>query len=101
MNFKIWFAIGAAILIIGFIVQWYPTSIIGGLEERLDDSDVTTDERNKLTGALNSWKVHQITTFVPISNILIIIGIVVLVYAVISTGFNIATEYTVVKKKAE
>lgn len=98
MKFKILFAIGAVILIIGFIVQWYPTSIIGGLEERLDDSDITVDESNKLQGALNSWKVHQITSFTPISNILIIVGIIVIVYAVVSGSFDIVTEYKIVKK---
>jgi len=99
VSFKIWFAVGATILIVGFIVQWYPTSIVEGLEERLSESGLSTDERSKLQGALNSWKVHQITAFTPISNILIVVGIITIVYAVISNIFTIVTEYKVVKKE--
>jgi hypothetical protein len=100
-NFTIWLAIGVVLLITGFIVQWYPTSIVGGLEKRLDEPDVSQDERSNLQDALNSWRVYQVTTFAPMSYALIIIGILVLAYAVILRSFGGATGHKTVEKKAE
>ena len=97
-RFKVWFAIGAAILIIGLVVQWYPTSIIDGMKERLKQSDVTQDERNKLTGTLDSWKIWQITIFQPLSSILFAVGIIILAYSIISGVFSMASSYKVIKK---
>jgi len=96
-HFKILFIVGAIILIVGFIFQWYPSSVIGGLEERLDNSGLSADERSKLSGALHSWRVWQITTFSPISNILIAVGIIVIIYAVISGIFSVVSTYKIVK----
>jgi len=97
-RFKILFAIGAVILVIGFIVQWYPSSIIDGMKERLKQSDVTTDERAKLNGALDSWNIWQITTFQPLSSILVAAAIIILVYSIISGVFSVASSYKIVKK---
>jgi len=99
-RFKILFAIGAVILVVGiYIVQWYPTSIIDGLKERLKQTDISTDERNKLQGTLSSWNVWQITTFQPLSSLLFAVGIIVLVYSIIYGIFSIASSYRVVKKE--
>ena len=93
------FLAGAVILIIGLILQWYPTSIIGGMQERLKQSDVSTDERSKLVGALASWSIWQITLFQPLSSLLFAVGIIIMVYAVISGIFSVASSYKVVKKQ--
>ena len=98
-KFKILFTIGAVILIVGLIVQWYPASIIGGLEERLNQTGLTQDERDKLQGALNSWRIWQITTFQPLSSLLFAIGIIILVYSVIHGIFSITSTYKIVKKQ--
>jgi len=98
-RFKILFAIGAAILIVGLIVQWYPTSIISGMQERLRQSDVSQDERGKLTGSLASWNIWQITLFQPLSSLLFAVGIIILVYSIIYGIFSIASSYRVVKKE--
>jgi len=98
-RFKILFAIGAVILVIGLIVQWYPASIIGGLEERLKQTGLTSDERDKLQGALNSWRIWQITTFQPLSSLLFAVGIIILVYSVIYGVFFITSSYKIVKKQ--
>jgi hypothetical protein len=98
-RFKIFFAIGAVILVVGLVVQWYPTSIIDGMKERLKQTDVTADERGKLTGALASWSVWQITTFQPLSSLLFAVGIIILIYSVIHGIFSIASSYRVVKKE--
>ena len=96
-KFGLYFAIGAAILIIGLVLQWYPNSIINGLEEQLKDTGLSSDERNKIQGALNSWKVHAITVFQPLSSILFVVGIIIIVYSVISGVFSVATSYKLVK----
>ena len=98
-KFGLYFAIGAAILIVGLVLQWYPNSIIDGLEERLNDQTLPQDERNKLQGALNSWKIHSITTFQPLSSILFAVGIIIIIYSVISATFSIASSYRIVKAK--
>ena len=98
-RFKILFAIGAVILIVGLVVQWYPTSIIDGMKERLKQTDVSTDERGKLQGALSSWNIWQITLFQPLSSLLFAVGIIILVYSIIYGIFSIASSYRVVKKE--
>jgi len=97
-RFKILFFVGAVILVIGLIFQWYPTSVIEGLTQRLKESNLSQDEINKLQGALNSWKVWQLTTFQPLSSILFSVGIIIIVYAVVSGAFFVASSYKVVKK---
>lgn len=98
-HFKIYFAIGAVILIIGLIVQWYPASVIAGLEERLGQTGLTQDERNKIQWTLNSLRIWQITTFQPLSSLLFAVGIIILVYAVIHGIFSITSTYKIVKKQ--
>jgi len=97
-KFKVLFSLGAVIIIIGLVLQWYPNSVISGLEERLKQQNLSQDERNKLQGALNSWRIWQITTFQPLSSILLAVGIIIIAYSIISTAFSIASSYKIVKK---
>ncbi|MGQ9624735.1 MAG: hypothetical protein ACUVUF_03490 [Candidatus Bathycorpusculaceae bacterium] len=97
-RFKTLFATGTVILIIGLVLQWYPASVIEGLEERLGQAS-SIDERNKLQGALSSWRIWQITTFQPLSSILFAVSIIILIYSVIYGIFSIASSYTTVKKQ--
>ena len=97
-RFKLWFAIGAVILVVGFVLQWYPASVVGGLEERMSESDLSLDEFSKLEGARNSWRVWQITTFQPVSNVLIAVGIILLVYSVTHRIFSIVSSYKMTRK---
>ena len=85
-------------MIIRLVLQWYPNSVISGLEERLKQQNLSQDERNKLQGALNSWRIWQITTFQPLSSILLAVGIIIIAYSIISTAFSIASSYKIVKK---
>ena len=101
-RFSIFFAIGATILIIGLILQWYPTAVMSGLNTRLNQLSVSgtnQDEINKLRGEINSWDIWQITLFQPMSSILFASGIIILVYSVIQGIFTIASSYKVVKKQ--
>jgi ABC-type phosphate transport system permease subunit len=98
-RFKILFAIGAVILVIGLVVRWYPSSIIEGLQTRLGQTGLAQDERDKLQGTLNSWQIWQITTFQPLSSLLFAVGIIILVYSVIYGIFTITSTYKIVKKQ--
>lgn len=97
-RFKILFAIGSVILIIGLVVYWYPMSVIDGLEQNLKEPGLSLDERNKFEGALGSWKILQITIFSLTSSILFAVGIIIIVYSVISGAFSIAFSHKIVKK---
>jgi hypothetical protein len=97
-NLKYIFAAGAVILVVGLVLSWYPSSVIGGLETRLNQSGLSQNEINTDQGALNSWQIWQITTFQPLSNVFITIGLIVMVYSVIAGIFSIASSRKVVKK---
>jgi hypothetical protein len=97
-NYRYIFAIGAVILVGGFLMSWYPSSVIGGLQTRLSQSGLSTNEISADQGALNSWQIWQITTFQPLSNIFVAVGIIIMVYSVIFGVFSIASSRRVVKK---
>jgi hypothetical protein len=98
-SFKVWFAVGAAVLLIGLALQWYPTSVIRGMRERLTQSDITPEERTEIQYDLNPWEINQITMFQPLSLAFFTGGILILVYAVLSAIFSIASIYADDKKK--
>jgi hypothetical protein len=100
-RFTIFFAIGAIILIIGLVLQWYPTSIVDGLKTRLTQSGISQDEITKIQGEISSWDIWQITTFQPLSSLLFAVGIIVIVYSVVQGIFAVTASYKVVKKQAE
>jgi hypothetical protein len=103
-RFTVFFAIGATILVIGLVLQWYPTSVISGINTRLSQlptNSTNQDEINKLQGQKASWDVWQITTFQPLSSILFAVGIIILVYSFIQGVFTVASSYKVVKKPTE
>ena len=97
-SFKVWFAVGAAVLLIGLALQWYPTSVIRGMRERLTQSDITTDERTQIQFDLDSWDLNQITMFQPLSLAFFTGGILILIYAILSAIFSIASGYAPDKK---
>jgi len=98
LSFNKWFAAGAAILLIGLVLQWYPASIIGGMRERLTQSDVTADEKATIQEDLNSWRIQQITLLQPASFGFVTGGILILIYSILSSLFSLASDYTVAKK---
>jgi hypothetical protein len=97
--FKKWFLIGAIVLLIGLAIQWYPSSFISGMRERLSQGGLTTDERTAIQNNLNSWVVWQVGTFQPISLTLVTAGILVLVYSVLAALFSMVSDYLVSRKQ--
>ena len=88
-QFIFFLLVGAVILIVGLALLWYPASVIGRLKEKLSETDLSLDLRDKLQGSLNSWRILQITTFQPLSNILLAVGVIVIVYSIAITTFPI------------
>ena len=95
-RFTILFAIGAIILIVGLILSWYPNSVISGMKETLRQG-LPQDEQNKYNGALSSWSIWQITVFQPASSLLTVIGAIIMVYAIVSKIFSLASSNNIEK----
>ena len=91
-QFKIFLLVGAVILIVGLVLWWCPASVIGGLEEKSSETGLSQDLRDKLQGSLNSWRILQITTFQPLSNILLAVGVIVIVDSIVITAFPMIRE---------
>jgi hypothetical protein len=98
-SFKTWFVVGATILLIGLVLQWYPASVISGMRERLTQSDITQQEITSLQYSLNYWNMQQITLTTPASLVFTAIGILVLIYSVLATVLSIASGYAIAKRK--
>lgn len=88
-KFTFLFLAGAAFLVIGLVFVWYPPSVIGGLEEQLRQAGLTQNEQDRLQGSLNWWKWAQVTTYQPLSNVLVAIGLVVIGFSVAHSFFSI------------
>jgi hypothetical protein len=95
--FTIIFATGAVLLIIGLILSYYPNSVIVGLQANLRDSDFSQQDKLAFQGSLDWWRIEQLTVYQPISYLLSIGGIIIMVYAVLSKIFSIATNATAKK----
>ena len=98
-SFKQWFAIGAAVLLMGLLFQWYPSSVISGMRERLTQKNITPDEVTVTQENLNTWQIWQISSFQPVSLALFTAGILILIYSVLSAMFSIASSYAHSKKQ--
>lgn len=94
--FTIIFATGAVVLIVGLIFSYYPNSVIAGMQANLRSS-LSQQDQWMYQGALNWWQIEQLTVYQPISYLLLISGIIVMIYAVLSKIFSIATNATAKK----
>jgi hypothetical protein len=75
--------IGALLLIIGIGLWLYTDSVIRGLEQILDDPNLTINQRNSFEGSLQWWRTTKITGYGLLSIILVTIGLCALEYAII------------------
>lgn len=98
-TFKKWFAIGAAVLLVGLALQWFPNSVVNGINERLTQTNLTAEQTNNLQDQLNSWNVWQASVFQPLSIFFFTAGIIMLIYSILSALFSIASSYTTAKKE--
>lgn len=81
-QFTVTFVASVISLIIGLFVQWYPTYVISGLNDSLNQPNLPIETIWKLQGSLNWWNVSKITIFQPVSILLSAGGIILLAYAI-------------------
>jgi hypothetical protein len=74
---------GVILLVIGISLWLYTDSVITGHEQRLNDPNLTLEQRWQWEGSLQWWKTAKTTTFNPTSIILITIGLCAFEYAII------------------
>lgn len=80
------FWIGAILILIGIGLSVYVDSVIKSLEEKLYSPflDLTQQEIWDLEGSYEWWRMARITTYDPISIMLIAVGLVVLTHSFLS-----------------
>lgn len=66
------------LLIAGFSIWLYTTSVIHGYTQILDSSKLTIEEIWSYEGALKWWKSIYTTTILPLTAIMITVGIITL-----------------------
>ncbi len=90
--FTLVFASGAALVVLGLVCSYYPSSVIAGLEGLLRGS-LSQVDRWMYEGSLSWWQVERLTVYQPISYLLMACGGLVIVYAVLSKAFSLAGVY--------
>jgi len=66
------------LLIAGFSIWLYTTSVIQGYTQILDSSKLTTEETWSYEGALQWWRTTYTTTIFPLTAIMITVGLITL-----------------------
>jgi len=66
------------LLIAGFSIWLYTTSVIQGYRQMLDSSKLTTEETWSYEGALQWWRTTYTTTIFPLTAIMITVGLITL-----------------------
>jgi hypothetical protein len=97
--YKKWFLIGAAVLLIGLVLQWYPTAFINGLTDRLALSKLTDAQRTSIQDNINTWTIWQDSILQPISMVFFTAGILTLIYSILSALYSLASDYLISKEK--
>lgn len=83
VKFTLIFLIAYGLLITGFLLSWYPHSVIESKEARLDQGGLTQSEIDDLQGSLPWWRNQGIFYYGSASNFVLASGILVLVYAIV------------------
>jgi hypothetical protein len=90
-KFKRFFVLGAVLVIVALIVWLYPTITIGSINGKLEmlslKGQLTDAEREMQTQLRYTkawWEMIQATTFYPITTLLFVIGLIIIVYGVIT-----------------
>jgi hypothetical protein len=76
------------LLIVGFGIWLYASSIIQGQTQLLNSSNLTQEETWSYQGSLQWWKTTMATTITPLATIMITVGFVGLVGPVVWTRMH-------------
>jgi hypothetical protein len=93
--------IGIAITCIGLAVNWVTNSSIANIQFQLQGTGLSTQERDNLQGALSWWQIQKTTFYGPISDFVVIVGIIIIVSSVIYGIVSIAGGFLEQSKQAE
>ena len=66
------------LIIAGFSIWLYTTSVIQGYTQLLDSSNLTPEETWSYTGSLQWWRSTYTTTILPLTGIMITVGLITL-----------------------
>jgi hypothetical protein len=88
-NFSVIFAVGTILVIVGLILAWYPHSVIMGLENSIVKGDLSQEDMWTHTGSLSWWRLAAVQLFGPLSNIVISLGGLIIIYGVSYSVFSI------------
>jgi hypothetical protein len=83
VKFTLLFIMASGLLLAGFLLAWYPHSVIESKETRLDQGGLTQSEIGNLQGSLSWWRAQGIFYYGSASNFVFASGILVLVYAIV------------------
>lgn len=83
VKFTLLFGVASGLLLAGFLLAWYPHSVIESMETRLNQGGLTQSELDQLEGSLPWWRTQGIFHYGSASNFVIASGILVLVYAIV------------------
>ena len=83
VKFTLLFIMASALLLAGFLLAWYPHSVIESKETQLDQGGLTQSEIGNLQGSLSWWRAQGIFYYGSASNFVLASGILVLVYAIV------------------
>lgn len=78
------FWIGAILILTGICLSVYVDLVIKSHEEKLFFWTLTIEEEWRYEGSLQWWRMAKITTYDPLSTILIAVGLVAIIYSFIS-----------------
>jgi hypothetical protein len=78
-RFRLTALMAILLLIAGFSLWLYSTSVIQGYTQLLGSSKLTTEEVWSYEGALHWWRKTQTTTIFPLTTIMITVGVIALV----------------------
>jgi hypothetical protein len=71
---------GVALLVLGIGIFSYANSVVQALEQSLQ-GNLTTIERDRISGSLAWWRIALITTYDPLSLVFIVVGVFCILYA--------------------
>lgn len=83
VKFTLLFIMAFGLLLAGFLLTWYPHSVIESKETQLDQGGLTQSEIGNLQGSLSWWRAQGIFYYGSASNFVLASGILVLVYAIV------------------
>ena len=83
IKFTVIFIVGAALILTGFLLSWYPHYKCEILELDLSQSGLTQAEIDNLASSLSWWSNQGVYTYGSVANFVLIGGLLVFVYGIV------------------